>query len=80
MGEMFYTKSTNPFEAREEIHREEVRRLNAEITRLKIKYGETLNMDEIMFGYSKLDTVHICPKRVPIPPTKCPTEPDAPPD
>lgn len=61
--EIFYTKSLDPFEAQKEIHREQVRRLNAEIIRLKIKCGEAFTEEELITGFGDPPKViHIGPR------------------
>lgn len=64
MGEeIFYTKSLDPFEAREEIWREKVRRLNAEVARLKLKCGEAITENDLLFGFGDPPKmIHIGPK------------------
>lgn len=48
----------DPFEFKEQVHREEVNRLNAEIRRLKIKCGEDFTADELLRGFGNPPDVY----------------------
>ena len=41
----------DPFEFEKRVHEEQVKRLNAEIIRLKIKYGEAFTERELFVGF-----------------------------
>lgn len=60
----YITKSRDPFEAREEVWRERLRILNAEIVRLKMKCNEDFTMDEMLDGFGEQpNTIYVGGKR-----------------